>query len=431
MKHLLGVAALLLLPSAAFAQGDTGPFGGLFGRTPEGIGRDYTVFELRTSSSVQFDDALLSEAQLGGLVDRGGTAGVTGAMTFERKSDNLEFRARSTGMYQQLMQAPGLGYTTVDSGVALTSRLGSRLTVDGSLLHFYSPFFNFHPVLFMARGPGGITVPTSTSAASIIENHTFDGRIGVSSQYAKHSTLSGSVTRRETRFRQRREHNQTLNGFGGEWRRKVTRGLGVRLGYNRDEIYEHGRPELRFIHELIDVGVDYLKPLSLSRRTTLTFNTQTAMLRRQDTGRHYRLNGQASLSSAFRRTWQFTLSGQRTTQFLPGFADPLFADTASVGMSGLLSSRAQLVLKATGGIGEFGFDADPGRFRTVHATSQFNYAFTRKFGLFAQYALYFYELPGGASGFSLLNELSRQSVAVGITAWIPIVTPKEAPRDTR
>src|SRR5688572_2009436 len=149
MTLLFCVAALLLLPSAAFAQGNPGPFGGLFGRTPERIGREYTVFEVRTSASVQVEDALLSESAAGQL-DRGAASGLSGSLNFEKKTDYLEFRARSAATYIQLMQSPVVGWTSTDTGVAVLGKLGSRLSVEGTAMHFYSPFFTFQPVLFMA-----------------------------------------------------------------------------------------------------------------------------------------------------------------------------------------------------------------------------------------------------------------------------------------
>lgn len=426
----LCVAALLLLPSAALAQGNVGPFGGLFGRTPERIGREYTVFEVRTSGSVQVEDALMNESA--GQLDRGAASGVSGSINFEKKTDYLDFRARSSATYVQLMQSPAVGWTTTDTGFAVLGKLGSRLSVEATAMHFYSPFFTFQPVLFMA--PGGNSLPTPTtvvSAAGLIENHTLDGRFSLVSQYAKHSNLRGFVSVRDTRFLQRRDQDQRLTGYGAEWRRQVSRGFGLRLGYTRETVRERGRPDEEFIHEWLDLGLDFYRTLSLSRRTTVWFNTQTSMLTKEGTGRHYRLNGQATLTTMFKRSWQFLLSGQRTTEFIPGFTAPLNADTASAGINGLLSRRAQLVLNFTGGMGQFGYEEDLGRFRTAYASTQFNFALTRKLGVFAQHGMYFTEYPRSASALAVMSDFSRQSFVVGITAWIPIISPSEASSDSR
>jgi hypothetical protein len=283
----------------------------------------------------------------------------------------------------------------------------------------------------MAPTGAGLPTPTTVvSATGLIENHTLDGRVSLVSQYAKQSNLRGFMTWRNTQFVQRRQQDQTLRGFGAEWRRQLNRSFGVRLGYNRETVVERGAPD-EFVHEMIDIGLDFLRSMSLTRRTTLWVNTQTSMVSRAGTGRHYRLNGQATLTTMFKRSWQLSLSGQRTTEFIPGFTAPLNADTASASVSGLLSRRAELVLNLTGGMGEFGYVEDLGRFRTAYASTQFNFALTRKLGVFAQHGMYFTEYPRGASGLSMLNELSRQSFVVGITAWLPIVSPREASSDSR
>ena len=101
MKLLLCVAVLLLSPAAAFTQGNPGPFGGLFGRTPNRTGVDYKVFEIRGSGGGQWNDLFDRVAgqpapPLEGLVNH-----ATAAALFARRSDRLDVRAGTNVEYRQ------------------------------------------------------------------------------------------------------------------------------------------------------------------------------------------------------------------------------------------------------------------------------------------------------------------------------------------
>ena len=430
MNLRLCVAVLVLLPPAAFAQGNPGPFGGLFGRTPDRIGRDYTLFELRTSTSLQLDDQLLNAS---GTPEDGinSVAGLNAGAAFEHRSDRIRARARTTGTYQQFLQERPVGATTVETTGAVNWRVGTRLSVDASAAHLYSPFFQFHPTLMTSPYFPGVVIPVAPYIASLVTSQTVDLSTGVTSYYSKHSTLSASISRRQSRFDRKPEHDFTMNGGQALWTRRLNRDFLVRLGYAREKIRQHHDARAIYVHETLDAGIDFTRALSVGRRTTLAFNSQTSIIRRPDIGRHYRLNGGASLARMFGRTWLFGVHANRSTEFMPGFVEPLFSDTAGLSVMGLFSRRAELILLANGGQGEFGFDGSLGRFSTANSTAQLNFAITRKFGLFAQHAFYFFQLPPGASPVSSVNRLLRQTLTVGATAWIPVLNRERSPSDPR
>src|SRR4029450_5704978 len=55
------LAAALLTPAVATAQGNPGPYGKLFGRAPASIAdQEHTVVEVRASLGASYDDALLA-----------------------------------------------------------------------------------------------------------------------------------------------------------------------------------------------------------------------------------------------------------------------------------------------------------------------------------------------------------------------------------
>jgi hypothetical protein len=426
----LGVAVLLLLPPAAFAQGNPGPFGGLFGRTPERVGKEYRVFEVRTMATGQYEDAV-NDASIPvenrlqpGAIANGGVSGL-----FAERSSRLSVSARSRATYQQYLQSPHTGGTTVDSSGTVTYEVATRLVLDAAVSHLYSPYFQFHPQFF-SWSPDGIPVPPSSpSVATATENHSFSAAGGFTAPYARHSTFSVSATRQETRFKKMPEADLMMSGLHARWSRQVHRDLQFRLGYGRDR----GRfgSGLERLHETIDIGLSYVRPLSAERRTSFAVNTETAKLWAPELGRRYRLNGGLNVTRWFRRSWLLGLQFQRSTEFVAGFVEPLLADTVGATLSGMVGRRAELIIEAHGGRGQVGFDAPTERGTMGRATAQVSYALSRRLGLFAQHTLFYNELPQSASPVSSAAYLNRQIITVGLTTWIPIYTRERSPSDTR
>ena len=57
----VGLAAALLMPAVAMAQGNPGPYGKLFGRAPATAGaQEHTTVQVRSSIGANYDSVLLA-----------------------------------------------------------------------------------------------------------------------------------------------------------------------------------------------------------------------------------------------------------------------------------------------------------------------------------------------------------------------------------
>jgi hypothetical protein len=428
---LVGVAVLSLLPSTAFAQGgQPGPFGGLFGRTPERVGREYTLFEVRSAASVQADDQMLNSA---GVPDEGigMIGGVNLAALFDRRTSRLQMQLRSAASYQEFIQTPPVGATTYENSGMMTWRLATRLSLEGSATYRYSPYFQFFPNLVTAPYVPGVVPPSIPYVAGLVESDTVEATGGFTSYYSKHSTISASLMRRQTTFRHNAAGDFEANGVRALWTRRTGRDASVNLGYAREESRSDELGGIEYLNESIEAGINFDRPLSLTRNTTLAVTTASSIIRRNGGSRHFRLNGGVVLGHVLSRSWRLDVSANRNTEFLAGFAEPLFSDTAGVAVAGLIASRAELFLSANGGSGYFGIDGDRGSFRTATTTAQLNVAVTRKFGVFAQYGVFYYEIPPNVTLLTTMQQLSRQSLTVGVMAWLPIINRERSTSDSR
>jgi len=427
----LVIAAALLAPPGAAAQSLAGPFGGLFGRTPERTGKEFTALEFRSAVGGQYDDAILDEATPAELVPKSGsTGGVNAGLSFERRRDRLRLSAHAAGTHQQFFRDTPFGATSYDSGALLLARVATRLSLEGTVNYRRSPFVHLQPAVSGALPMPDVLVPTDAFAARRLDNDTIEGTAGFSSPYTRRSTLSASVSRRATRFFDEPDNDFELWGAKAMWTRKMTRDVAARIGYGREEIQQTAAQDGRFIHEVFDVGLDLAREFSVARRTAFHLNTQTSMIRETGGERRYRLNGGIGLTRAFRRTWAMSVSATRSTEFLPGFLEPVFTDGVSTTLSGMLADRVEWSAAAGASRGRVGFEALDD-FISYTGTTRLSAAVTRRLGVYAEYTYYRYDLPPGTSAVVLLPQLSRQSVSVGLSAYVPIFSRVREPRDPR
>jgi len=429
-RCLLVIVVVLSWPAGAAAQGQAGPFGGLFGRTPERIGKEFTALEFRSTVRGQYDDALLDSGTPSELVPQGGPSGGGSAgLSFERSSDRLRLKLHGSASHQQFFREPVFAATSYDTGALLMAQVATRLALDASVGYRRSPFYHLVPDASGGLPAPIMLLPTDVVAASRLDHDTIEAMAGFTSAYSRRSTLSASVSRRSTRFYDLADNDFEVWGAQGTWRRRLSRSLAARVAYGREET----RPAAgttRFVHETIDVGIDFERAISLARRTGLTFTTQTSAVREAGGERRYRLNGGALLTRGFQRTWLASLGVNRDTDFLPGFLQPVFSEGVSASLAGMLSTRIEWSATAGARRGQVGFD-NPDDFITYTGSSRLAMALNRRLGIHAEYTYYRYELPVGSSPVVLLPRLSRQAVSAGFSVYAPIFTRMRTPRDPR
>jgi hypothetical protein len=173
-------------------------------------------------------------------------------------------------------------------------------------------------------------------------------------------------------------------------------------------------------YEVIDIGVDFSRAFSLSRRTTFAFATSTSVSKSSQTDRkEFRFNGSLNLSKRFRRTWSATLGAVRDTAFVPGFTEPLFTDTVTASLGGMFTKRLEWIAYASGGKGSYAFSGTSG-FNSTTAATRLGIALGKHLSAYGQYLAYWYEIPQGVTIFAVPSRMARQTVAVGLSVYFPI-----------
>src|SRR5262249_51899533 len=147
----------------------------------------------------------------------------------------------------------------------------------------------------------------------------------------------------------------------------------------------------------IDAGLDYARSLSFSRRTQFSFSTGSSIVQTSQLGRTFRVTGNAYLSHEFTRDWQGQFAYLRDVGFFGNFGTPIFSDSASFCLRGVVGDRMQLTLTTGYLSGQLGLMDGASTFHTFTGTASLLYALTQLLGVDVSYSYFDYNFAQNAA----------------------------------
>ena len=425
----LATAVVVAWPALVAAQSARG--GGLFGATRSEASSG-NRFNVTFSASESYETEVPAEF-MGRLPESGLQSGgfstmfvATADYANEGRRSELAGNVQSTlRYYQEVSEVAAVSHSATIGGryeLSRSTRVGLTQTAAYSPSYLYQLFPGIAPP---ELGDGIATAP--------------EMRVDQTDSYSFATTASfdaGSV--RTHRFRATAEYRHTdyqrlvasrtdLTMYTG--RADYTRGLGRRASVSAG--YEYRTGDFGFgpaVEQRITIGGEYAKPLTTSRRATFRFEISPSTLSIADTallneltGRVYRLQGSGSVEYQFRRTWQVGASYRRGVEYVPLLIAPVFADSARVELSGVITRRLDIAASAALANGESVLTRSTGQLDTYTATSRLRFALSRSFALYTEYLYYFYDLRGQARlAPGLAPSVEQHSVRAGVTVWVPL-----------
>jgi len=207
--------------------------------------------------------------------------------------------------------------------------------------------------------------------------------------------------------------NERLDSYdvGGTFNAKIARYGTFRAGYTLQEV-DRGVAFYTVHHA--DIGGEYGRPLSASRRTFVSFSGGSAALESKDQTRVY-ITADASLSYELRRSWTGRLRYDRGFTFVDEIVDPLVSDAVSADLSGLLSRRIDLTGSGSFRRGTVGLSPGATDFHVYGARTRVRLALSRASAVFAEYLFFHYSFAESVRLGGLPSFYDRQTVRVGVT----------------
>jgi opacity protein-like surface antigen len=410
------------------------PYRGLFGGPTDPTKKSLV---LTSSLYVAYDDDVYAAGS--GAGSSGGTArpirgfyeGAQAGLAFNKPGQRASFHASgdvAVNHYHQGRHDYSPNYVAAaGTSIRLTQR--SQLGIDGFV--GYAPEYRLG--LFASpTNLGALDNPFDTVGADYdlypLKSYRSAFSVGYGRSIGSRSSLSASYSVALANY-VGSDLDYLTQGAGLSFAHPLTRNMSAHLGYRYSVAeYTHlAGYQTQPIHN-VDVGVDYGRALSVSRRTQLRFSTGTVMVVSDSTpldssGRdlNVRLLGAATLNHELGRTWTAAVGYERSVEYHEGFTDPFLSDAVSASITGLLSRSLRFDGVANYSFGIVGFNSDNG-FYAVSASAGLEYGLTRRLALYARYLYYQYQFDQPAAlDPRLAQALNRQGARVGLSASFPLV----------
>lgn len=415
--------------SAASAQPPQGRlFRGLFGGSnPPNPDRGQAA-TATLSLFEAYDTNVLSEETWGGLLDPryqigGAYSGLNLGLAYAANSRAVRLTAQGGG---DLRYSPDSRLTMITpaGGASILVNLidSPRATIRAQQGVSYLPyrFLSLWPRLSDA-GLDAVSVPGFDFAVSTVAGYNYRSDLSFGHRLGRSSSASLDYTRTAVEYR---DIGRGLieDRLVGTFRHRLSRDTALRLGYGQRRASYPNLPETVRAHEL-DIGLDFNRALSLTRRTSVGFSSGAAATTPEGRLAYY-LTGSATLNHEFGRSWAGQVAYYRGLQFQEGLAVPFLADAVSADLGGYLGRRVELRLAAgiAGGTNATYSAADQSRYLTHSGMARVRVALNRWWAVDVQYFHYFYQfkdatlITGG-----LPQALDRHGVRGGLTLWLPLV----------
>jgi hypothetical protein len=412
-------------------------FRGLFGDKPRNHQGRHAL-DVTVSAFGAYDDNI-SGGVTGGFVDprlavSGSYTGVNMGLDYSSRGRRASFTAAGSSA---MSYYPSYGDNFISSyggGVGVSVPVGRSGTLRASQTVSYSPFFRFSPVAVLpGMIPADVTVIAQTRNFDVgnFDALSYATSVELSRAISRRASIQGFYSSAITNF-----SNQPFDlreqRVGARVVRSLTRYAGVRLGYalRRGRYSLESESPSRVSHD-IDMGVDYARPLSFSRRTMFRLSTGSSVVMPNEKAvaapgspqeaRHAFATGTVTLVHEIGRTWNAALSLQRAIQFMEGFAEPVLSTATILGVHGYLNRRIDVTLNGSYSRGAVGVATRDSDFATTAVTAQLRTALTRRFAVYVEPLYYRYdfgpaaELPAGVPPL-----LDRRGVRFGLMTSLPL-----------
>jgi hypothetical protein len=346
-------------------------------------------------------------------------------LDFQKPGDKLRLGVTATTNARYYRDGSRVLTTGSAIGAGFTARVGRSTSVSLNQGVTYSPAYLYGLFASVTPPAAGDTVPPAPDyAVSSPDSYAYSTTASIDREVSTRTSLVVDGNFGFSDFSDKRQGYSDLRsrGAGGRLVRALDRNLKLRVGY-RYEGAEYS-PTFRPVKHGPDIGIDYTRVVSQTRRVTFGLTLGPRVLNGSDSAavaaadRQYALTGDASLNRQLNRTWTVGAGFNRAVSFVEGLNEPLMTNGATASVGGFLNRRTDVALLAAGSFGE-SYAGAP--FRTATGDLRLRFALSRILAANVGYLFYFYDfdksyvLPPGVS-----SRLTRNGVRAGMTLWAPL-----------
>jgi hypothetical protein len=430
---LAAAGILALAPGAAHAQGSGGrPTAGASAAPTGTQGQGQSLIFNGSVAEIYDDDALAASSGIGNGAPQSSTyTWLSGGLSYSKQTPSgFNFGASgstSTGYDPkrgELMKADHY------ARASMTSPIGRKSTLTFGQIVTYTPSYLYR--LFPAPVETTLTPEAVTGANYSAANesaYSYDSSASFAHKLSRVGSLNFGSTYRITDFSgQGRDVRSYSLSAGYHHTFTKTATLKLDYGYRKGTYAQVAGERATVAHDL-NIGLDYTKALSRSRRTFVSFNSGSTIIQADPLNTtersQYMVLGGGSLSHQMGRTWLAQLDLSRSLKFLEGFPDPVLSNGVNASLAGQVSKRLNTRFNAgysTGDVNSASPVLGTNGFNTYTALANVSFRMTRHLSIYSDYFYYYYDMGSGiALPPGVPAGLERNSIHVGLTLWAPLV----------
>jgi len=431
------VAGALLVagcvPVAAQTTGSARPFhGALFGE--HGSRTSTQKLDVLALVLEAYDDNLF--ATLGGNVDpRSGQVGGFYTMLQPGIDYRLTHRrvqvgitgASALGYYPDFHEIKSISHT---AGAGLSVEASRRTAIFLNQTAAYSPSYLFGLFPTNPEVSPGDSIPNAPNYATTnLESYSYGTAATLSLASSRRTSVSVGGNYRYTDFTHETvvQRDQITQGLDGLFSYQGTRNLALRIGYHYLTGNLGSGGSIDTNENRLEGGITYSRPLSATRRMNFSFNVGSSAVTSsgappelQVPVRLYRASADGSLDYPLTISWTAHGAFRRGLEFVPGLAQPVYANGVTTGLDGLLSRRVEIGFTGGYSQGRAALTPVASQFDTYNGSVRLQYALSNSTAIHVEYLYYFYDFLGDVLVISgAPPRMERNGVRVGVRLLVP------------
>ena len=350
-------------------------------------------------------------------------SGLSAALMYQTNREGQQFKTWANSLIRHYRSLGGFTTTSHQAGALLVQPLGRRFSVQLSPAASYSPYYTMWMLPDDERDPQAIQdrfVLMPDVDFAIVQTNTvrFSGNAAVNMTVSDQSNLTVSYGYARSKF-DFRDTDLEVRSAGASFSRRFSRNATMRIGYNRQEGNYSTLQQQRL--ENLNLGVDYHRPLSRSRRTFIRFSSGSVLAEDGADMRRFYLTGTASLSHQLGRTWIANVNFRRAIRQVEGFVRPVLSDAASASLAGLMNRRTEFMLHVGYYNGTVGLNPASTRFDSYLSSAGVRVAISRTLAAYGEYRIYHYQFEEDAlKPLGAAQSMDRSGARVGLSWYVPL-----------
>ncbi len=360
---------------------------------------------------------------------------LNGDLTFRRMGSRLEGVVNGGATARYYAGLNEFYASDYHAAAGVSARTSARQQVR------FNQAFSFAPVdllgIFASALPpalGDVRPPTTDYAVNSNRSYTNSTSAELNTRLSSRSDFTLTSGLRLTHFPDRPEEANGFREFGagGLYLHGLSASAKLRLGYSYRKANFQGTPlvaqtPLNPAEHNLDIGVDFNRPLSESRRTSMILRTGAAIVRAplpsntQVLRQQLRLLIDGSVLHQMGETWQVVGNYRSGPDFVERLGGPVFTQAWVVSANGFMSPRADFASSVSYSSGEPTLAITGQNFTTYTGNARLRVALGQRWAATAEYVYYFYDfsktpllVPG------LPPRFNRNLLRVGLSLWAPI-----------